>query len=346
MSRRVYLHIGAPKTGTTALQTRLHRNSATLLEHGVLVPRSAQGPKRSGLALRAALELTGLQLGQDPASLTGSWDDLVAQTHAHDGTVVVSHEAFVRCDEAAVATVVESLGAGAELHVIYTARDLGKQLVSGWLEGLKNGGADALATHFARARSGELPLRAAFDLPVVLGRWLAHLPSRQVHLVTVPPPGGDRALLWRRFAGVVGLDDSWVPKDPPRTNESVGVPEAQLLLALNRELGGTNRRGGPDHKLVRRTVVARTLVGRDSPRVEVPRGDRSWLAADVESWIDWLDTSGIDVVGDVAELRAAEAPDDALPTWTDVAEPHPGVAAAAAAALAAVIAEVPRPDAG
>ena len=244
-----------------------------------------------------------------------------------------------------MATAVGSLGAGAELHVIYTARDLGKQLVSGWLEGLKNGGADDLATHLARARSGDLPLRAAFDLPVVLGRWLTHLPSRQVHLVTVPPSGGDRTLLWRRFAGVVGLEDSWVPRDPTRTNESVGVPEAQLLLALNRELGGTNRRGGRDHKLVRRTVVARTLVGRDSPRVEVPQGDRGWLAADVESWIDWLATSGVDLVGDVAELRAAQAPDDGSATWADAAEPHPGVAAAAAAALTAVIAEVPRADA-
>lgn len=33
MPRHVYLHIGAPKTGTTALQSRLHRNAASLLEH-------------------------------------------------------------------------------------------------------------------------------------------------------------------------------------------------------------------------------------------------------------------------------------------------------------------------
>jgi hypothetical protein len=35
---RVYLHIGAPKTGTTYLQEVLFRNRARLAEHGVLYP--------------------------------------------------------------------------------------------------------------------------------------------------------------------------------------------------------------------------------------------------------------------------------------------------------------------
>lgn len=346
MSRRVYLHIGAPKTGTTAIQTRLHRNAGALLEQGVLVPRAARGPRRSGLALRAALELTDIRLGQDPVAIAGSWEELVHQVTAHEGTVVVSHEAFVRCDETAVATVVAALGAEAELHVIYTARDLGKQLVSGWLEGLKNGGTDELTTHMGRARTGELPLRASFDVPVVLGRWLAHLPAERVHLVTVPASGGDRTLLWRRFADLVGLQDEWAPKDPPRTNESVGVPEAQLMLALNRELDGSNRRGGPDHKIVRRLVVARSLVGRSGPRVEVPVGNADWLREDAEAWIAWLADSHVDIVGDLDELRAPTSGSVDPDGWVDVSMPHPGVAAAAAAALAGLISELPRSDGG
>ena len=35
---RVYLHIGAPKTGTTYLQEVLFTNRARLAEHGVLYP--------------------------------------------------------------------------------------------------------------------------------------------------------------------------------------------------------------------------------------------------------------------------------------------------------------------
>lgn len=40
MSRVVYLHIGAPKTGTTYLQDRLTINAERLAEHNVLVPSS------------------------------------------------------------------------------------------------------------------------------------------------------------------------------------------------------------------------------------------------------------------------------------------------------------------
>lgn len=343
MARRVYLHIGAPKTGTTALQTRLQRNASTLVEHGVLIPRSRRGKRPAGLVFRASLDLTGLRLGQDPEAIAGSFDELVDQVTAHEGTVIVSHEGFVRCDDQAVARAVAELGAGADVHVVYSARELGRQLVSGWVEGLKNGGTDELATHLERARTGDLPLRAAFDIPVVLGRWLKHVAPERIHLVTVPPPGGDRALLWRRFADVMGLQDSWVPEEPTRTNESVGVPEAQLLLALNRALGGSNRRGGPHQRIVRRTVVGQALAGRDSPRLEVPPAEAPWLGAAVEEWIAWLAASGVDVVGDLEELRSpspSPSPQLADPSaWIDPARPHPEVAEAAIAALAAVIAE-------
>jgi hypothetical protein len=38
MSRVVYLHVGAPKTGTTYLQDRLALNKAELSRHGVHYP--------------------------------------------------------------------------------------------------------------------------------------------------------------------------------------------------------------------------------------------------------------------------------------------------------------------
>ena len=193
--------------------------------------------------------------------------------------MIASHEGFVRCDAAAVARIVAELAADAELHVVYSARDLGRQLVSGWVEGLKNGGTHDLATHMERARSGDLPLRSAFDVPVVLGRWLEHLPSEQVLVVTVPRPGGDRSLLWRRFADVFGVQDDWVPEEPLSTNESVGVPEAQVLLALNRALGGSNRRGGPHQRIVRRVTCVRGEV--------TVRTMRWWW------WGSWAATTGM-----------------------------------------------------
>ena len=113
MVRRVFLHIGAPKTGTTALQTRLQRNAATLSEHGVLVPMGEQGSGRrpAGLVLRAALELSGVTLGQRPETLAGEGRRLVEQVTASPyETTIISHEAFVRLPPAARARIFRLAG--------------------------------------------------------------------------------------------------------------------------------------------------------------------------------------------------------------------------------------------
>ncbi len=344
MARRVFLHIGAPKSGTTYLQTRLRRNAARLAEHDVLVPLGERGDRPAALVFRAALDLTGKRLNHPRSFTDGYWDRLVDQVGAAtppDGTAVVSHEAFVRADEAAVARAVAELGAGpeTELHVVYTARDLARQLVSGWVEGLKNGGTHTLDEHLVRAQGGDLPLLTAFDVPALLGRWLQHLPPEQVHVVTVPPPGGDRTLLWRRFLAVCGIDPAWTPEEGARANESVGVPEAQVLLALNHVLGADAQRGGVSQQLVRRTLVGGALVGRDSPRVELPPAHHAWVAEAAAANRRWLQQSGVDVVGDLDELDPR--PVDPA-TWVDPDAPHPDVAAAAAVGLAALIAEAHR----
>lgn len=338
MTRRVLLHIGAPKSGTTYVQSRLNRNAATLAEHGVLVPLGESGDRPQQLVFRAALDLTGIRLNHGREFADGYWQRLVDTVGAHHGTAVLSHEAFVRADEAAVARAVAELGEGAELHVVYTARDLARSLVSGWLEGLKHGGTDSLEAHLTRARDDELPLRTAFDVPTLLGRWLAHLPAERVHVVTLPPTGGDRSLLWSRFLTVGGLDLAWTPREARAANESVGVAEAQVLLALNVALGGRNERGRSLHPLVR-DVVAGALAGRGTPRIELPPAHHGWVADDAAATCTWLDASGVDVVGDLDDLRPPAVDAE---TWVDPALPHPGVAEAAAAALAATVVEAHR----
>lgn len=337
MTRRVLLHVGAPKSGTTFVQSRLSRNAATLAEHGVLVPRGEPGDRPQHLVVRAALDLTGVRLNRGRDFTDGYWPRLVERVAAHDGTTVVSHEAFVRADDDAARRAIAELGAGAELHVVYTARDLGRSLVSGWLEGLKHGGTDSLDVHLGRARDHDLPLRTAFDVPTLLGRWLAHLPAERVHVVTVPPPGADRGLLWTRFLSVGGLDEAWAPLEARAANESVGVAEAQVLRALNGALGGRSRRGRSLHPLVR-DVVAGALAGRPTARVELPPAHHPWVSDDAAATRTWLEASGVHLVGDLADLE----PPAVSTTYVDPDVPHPDVVAAAVAALAAVVIEAHR----
>ena len=87
MSRVVYLHVGAPKTGTTYLQDRLALNKASLARHGVHYPLSLHASQ-----FRPALDLLEMPWGGLQEDVDGEWDALAARVRRLDGTVVVSHE--------------------------------------------------------------------------------------------------------------------------------------------------------------------------------------------------------------------------------------------------------------
>ncbi|WP_370250308.1 hypothetical protein [Nocardioides sp.] len=333
----VVLHIGAPKSGTTALQSRLQAHHAVLADARVCVPRAPAADGETTLAFRAALDLTGVHLGRGPEYAAGWWSRLVdavaGQSHA-----VVSHEAFVRADDAAAARAVGELGGPARVRVVYTARDLGRGLTSTWLEGLKHGTTRTYAEHAAAARAGSLPVMRGLDLPAVVGRWADHAP---VTVVTVPPEGADRSLLWTRFAQACGLDPALAPGEPARENRAVGVAQAQVLRLLHVHLDGRSARGRGLHAVVRDVVAERALAGGE--RVRPAPHDVAWLTERAAEHTAWLAAPGtrfpVDVVGDPADLRPA-AIDPA--GWTDPDEPTPAVLDAAVHALAVLVRELRR----
>jgi hypothetical protein len=299
-ARTLHLHVGAPKSGTTYLQSRLQRNAASLREHGVWLPRTPdEGPR--ALMFRAALDLTGVYLGRGRAYADGAWDLLVQRiADTPHPRVVVSHEAFARADAAAVARAhADAERAGHDLHVVFTTRDLGRSLVSAWVEGVKHGSPEALAAFLDRAREGALPVLATLDPVAVLSAWGANLPANRVHLVTVPP--GDPAALWPRFCDAVGVHESWTPHPAVVDNPTVGAAETEVLLSMNRALGAQVARGGPLHRVVQQQVVP-LLRGSTSSRVVLPTEHRAWAESVSRGWVDALGSADVTVHGNLADL--------------------------------------------
>src|SRR4051812_50029816 len=74
MSRVVYLHVGAPKTGTTYLQDRLALNKASLTRRGVHYPLLLHASQ-----FRAALDLLQMPWGGLQENVDGDWDALAAR---------------------------------------------------------------------------------------------------------------------------------------------------------------------------------------------------------------------------------------------------------------------------
>lgn len=332
------MHIGAPKSGTSYLQDRFGANSDLLAEQGLTYPSTS-----SGNHFLAALDLIERPWAGELDKARGHWDSLVATASKAKGDVLISHEILAAATPEQIARAHRSF-AGDEWHVIYTMRDLGRQLPAEWQEMVKHRSALRFRG-FMKKVQAQPPAASDFwfwrvqSLPDVLARWGAETDPAHVHLVTVPGPGGPRDALWRRFCSVVDLDPDLDYADTETTNASIGASEVAALRRLNRIL----RREGVSRETyvakVRELVVREVFAQRESATARVPAAWHPYVDEIVARWLEWIEGSGIDVVGDAAEL---------VPDWgsdpvvhPDKPDPHE-VAAAAIQALAAVLVDIDR----
>lgn len=299
-ARRVLLHIGAPKTGTTYAQSRLTLNRRELAAHGVHLPTGSRLVTPESWHFKAALDLLGQDWGGAPGHAEGAWPKLVSAVHRTTGTVVISHEIFGAAKQRHVDRAIEELGHDAELHIVYSARDLGRQVPAAWQETVKQGRKWGYRKFLDKTVAGETWFARSFDLPAVLEAWGSTLPAEHLHVVTVPKTRGET--LWLRYLEAFGIDPAWAPHDSERANESLGIPETMVLLALNRRMPRAQRRSVPYDELLRGMLGHESLVARGSLPVTLPPELHDWADEQAQRWRDWIAQRGVHVIGDLDEL--------------------------------------------
>lgn len=308
MSKRILLHVGTPKTGTSHLQDVLFRNRRRLALHGLHYPAH-----RFDAHFLAALDLMRLPWGGLEQEAVGAWDRLADRVRRVGGTAVVSHEILAAASRSQAARAVESLG-DAELHLVLSVRDLARQIPAEWQENVKHRSVLPYRRFLEMIRDPQRQGRVASwfwsvqEIPDILARWAPDLPPDRVHLVTVPPPGSDPGLLWARFSQTFGLDGLDLDIGHERVNPSLGVPETALIRRINR---AANRVVPPaDYRpLVRELLAHQTLAQRTgSPRLAMPPDVHDWAAGLSREWVRELRGRGYHVVGDLDELLVGPAP--------------------------------------
>jgi hypothetical protein len=348
MSRRVYVHVGAPKTGTTYLQDRLAKNAKSLAAHDVHLPSRAPMMSTGMFHFRAALDLMGQDWGGPPGHAEGAWDAMVRRVRRAHGSVVFSHEILAPAKPEHVARLKADLADDdTELHIVYSARDLARQAPAGWQESVKQGRRWKYRRYLRQIVTGSPWFARAFDLPTVLSTWGNGLSPEQVHVVTVPHGDAGSDLLWGRFCRAFGIDPAWAPEDSERTNASLGSAETQVLRALNERIGRTTRNHPGYDALILGMLADETLGGSDSSPILLPPKLHEWARERGSAWVEWLEQSGVDVVGDPADLLPEPWPDDLRFEHPDRIS-HKAQLRAALDALAAMTEEAasrPDPDA-
>lgn len=297
MAERVYLHIGAPKSGTTFLQTMLWSNKALLQQAGVLLPGQKRAMHNS-MAAWARSESPSAAKRRD-------WAQLRREIDAWPGTVLVSCEWFTMVPDELLARLVDGLRP-AEVHIVYTARSHTRTLPAAWQERLKLGDSIDLADMLASLEAGddERWSWATLDPARVLPRWGEHIPHERIHVVTVPPSGTPASVLWTRFAQACGMPEMQLSLDKAFANESLTAEAARLMQLLGPrmldEIGGE----GYDKYRWIRNYFCHTLLAREpGHKIRLLPEELEALAAHTDRAISTLEEGGFDVVGDLTDLR-------------------------------------------
>ncbi len=306
------LHVGAPKSGTTYLQSVLRHNRDRLSDAGVLVAgRSHHDLVHAGLVIREDPRVEGL----GPAA-AGAWDRVVAEARGWTGsTVIVSYELLAGADEAQASRAIADL-AGTDVHVVFTARDFGRSLASAWQERLKFAVPTPLEDW--RPRQEEDGPQAEWgwrtmDPTGVLARWGAGLQPDHVHLVTVPAAGAAADELWRRFAGACGIEQIAVDLDRPVVNESLGPASAEVLRRVNAALPADFGGNRAQARWLRDLLAHEILVPAQRGGLGISDSQYADALARSETAIAAVTARGYQVHGDLADLRATR-PDGLLPS--------------------------------
>ena len=302
------VHIGPPKTGTTAVQSALFRRKADLAAYGVDYP----GQRRHE---RAAVSAVAFE-----ATLAGYSDDIVQEwarfsREARGSTadrVFVSSESFSRAPDARLSRIVEDLG-GPDLQIVVTMRPLGQILPSRWQQQMQDYQVDSYSDWLERlfatgadADPGTAPVWRRYRVDRLIRRWGAHVGEENITVVVLDPE--DRSMLLGTFERLLGLPAGFLEPVPDKDNLSLPWPEAEMLRAFNRRF----RAEGHDRALyvrsVRRYAKRQIKVAGQPVMPSYPIETPAWAVERanevVAEMTAGIRASGARVIGDLAHLIA------------------------------------------
>lgn len=321
----VYFHIGGHKTGTTYLQNLLWRNGAQLCRDGLLYP----GPHKAS-HIWANFDLRKASFFDYRApQVEGAWGRLVKEIRDWRGSAIISQEMFSLAKPAHIRRALQDLGF-ADVHLVFTARDMARQLPSVWQEWVKNRSTITFAEFLAAVREPTDEARwlmSGHNVPAILGRWSAAVTADRIHLITVPPPNSRPGVLWERFAGVLGVEPDRYELDIRGTNKSLGAAEAAVLRRVN--VAAADVLTWPDYNRLVKFGLAPAMAGLPSARIALPEEAFKWAVEWAGQAVEKLAGAGYQLVGDYDELIPKSRPTGEDPD-------HIGAEEQASAAIAAV----------
>jgi hypothetical protein len=303
------LHIGIPKTGTTALQTAAAHRRVELARNGVCYPG------RSGNHREAVCALMGRRLGWtgagDYVPDIRLWHDLVAEVERHHGDrALISHEFASESDDEQARRFRDSLGES--LHVVITLRGFAALLSSSWQQYIKAGRRQSFDRWLTSILvEPDRPAAAGFyrrnDQAAIVRRWAGVVGTDRVTVVIADKRRPDQ--LTGAFEGMLGLPRGLLAEGDGSglaANRSLSLPEVELIRKLNAVVRRHDYSWQDYTALFRNGAVARLLEVRhpkpNETKVTLPRWAAERATEQARTYAAGIEAVGCRVIGDLATL--------------------------------------------
>lgn len=302
------LHIGPPKTGTTALQVAAAASRKQLLAHGVRYPGTGID---HGTAMAAFLgQRWGWQGDGAAVPPMSRWFDLLAEVRSDTrNRVLLGHEYLAKADAGTIARLAEALGE--PLHVVITLRPFASMLPSTWQESLKLGGVRTFEAWLRRVLEGSGPSGAdhpARNQGLLVERWARVVGPE--HLTVVALDRTRPELLFAAFEGLLDLPAGLIGGAAAESsgNRGLTAPEAEFLRRLNIAVRDDGMRWDDYADYIGAAAIGRVVRDRVPPRTEERLVLPAWAAERANllaaEYVDRIRATGVDVIGDPGSLAA------------------------------------------
>ena len=313
MAKRVVIHAGFHKSGTTALQSSFAQNKETLDAHDIVYPAAARHAHH-----RAVWGLTGRVWGwrdNGGKAISGSeWDGLVRRIKRSNQTVLISSEFFTEAKHEHLERICKDLH-GTPIEIVFTSRPFSKILASSYQQYLKYGVRlryDAwLDEMFHRHQSSKVTptFWPRSQVDEVVSRWVDVFGNENVTVILADE--SSPRFIFDEFERILGLTQGSLRLPNVGLNRSMTLEETHLLFLIN---GIYDRsKGWDEYRSMIREGYVRFLADHTSPgegakRLPTPQWAVDESLALTKRHLEAITRMGVEVRGDRERYLGASVP--------------------------------------
>ena len=311
--RKLVIHAGFHKTGTTALQHSLSASAEALRLQGWSYPVLSHGNSQSDSALALAKRGWGWKGGGSQKIPMKTWERLVTRINKGKLNSVISSEFFSELQLADI----EKIKAGFPKHdvrIVFTMRALDKLFPSNYQQALK-GGSDLTYEAWLQLILDDYQKgkRSSFwrrnQHAAVIEKWIKVFGPENITIITSDAAQPDA--LFERFEQFLGLPPSTLVRGSGTgLNRSLLLDEIELILEVNRTYPKDGRWNEYQTFIKRGFIDTLTSVpahnADGSNQLRTPASFAKQINQIAQDELNQLSQLNISILGDINELEPGE----------------------------------------